>query len=89
MTDQEHYDNKKKAALSAKKAKGILEKVISMIEADEYCPEIIQQVDAVKGLLNASKKVLLVGHLDHCLANKLKEDGPKTTKELLKIFDLQ
>ncbi|OGJ48286.1 hypothetical protein A2229_04085, partial [Candidatus Peregrinibacteria bacterium RIFOXYA2_FULL_33_7] len=46
----------------AKQAKGTLETVISMIEQNKYCPEIIQQADSVIGLLKTVKKDLLSGH---------------------------
>ena len=64
--------------LAAKKAKGTLDKVYKMIEDDKYCPDIIQQVDAVMGLLRATKKNLLAGHLDHCLAEKLQTNKKQT-----------
>ena len=79
---------KEKSLLAAKKAQGTLNKVIEMIENDKYCPDIIQQVDAVIGSLKSVKKHLLNGHLDHCLENKLKEDRSKTIAELVRIFDL-
>jgi hypothetical protein NreA len=80
---------KHKAALSVKKAKGILEKVQLMIEKDTYCPNVIQQIDAVRGLLTSAKKTLLIGHIDHCLENQLKSDKPKAVEELVRIFDLK
>jgi DNA-binding FrmR family transcriptional regulator len=79
---------KHKAALSVKKAKGILEKVLLMIESDTYCPNVIQQIDAVRGLLTSAKKTLLIGHLDHCLENRLKANKPEAVEELIRIFDL-
>jgi DNA-binding FrmR family transcriptional regulator len=89
MNDKQHFENKQKAALSVRKARGAIDKILSQIEEDAYCPEIIQQISAAKGLLDSAKKTLLVGHLDHCLIEKMNEDSPRTTKELLKIFDLQ
>jgi DNA-binding FrmR family transcriptional regulator len=89
MDHEHHFCNKQKAALSAKKAKGIIEKVIAMIEDDTYCPEVIQQIDAVKGLLDSAKKTLLVGHLDYCLEDKLKQNKAQAVTELIKIFNLQ
>lgn len=80
---------KQKAALSIKKAKGILEKVQNMVESDKYCPDVIQQIDAVRGLLTSAKKTLLIGHIDHCLENQLKTDKQKAVEELIKIFDLK
>jgi DNA-binding FrmR family transcriptional regulator len=79
---------KQEAELSAKKAIGTLNKVLSMIEEDKYCPEIIQQVDAVIGLLQSTKKNLLAGHLDTCLEERLHNDKKGTIAELLKIFSL-
>jgi DNA-binding FrmR family transcriptional regulator len=79
---------KEKSVLSAKKAQGIVNKVISMIEEDKYCPEVIQQIDAAIGLLNSTKKSLLKGHLDHCLEINLKQSKEKTIDELLKIYSL-
>lgn len=81
-------ERQQKAALSVKKASGITSKVLTMIEEDKYCPEIIQQIDAVIGLLNSSKKTLLENHLNECLEMKLHENRDKTIQELLKIFSL-
>lgn len=84
----ERKQNKNKAALSIKKSLGTLTKILQMVEEDEYCPDIIQQVDAAIGLLKSSKKTLLKGHLSHCIEDKLKENKPKAIEELIKIFDL-
>lgn len=80
--------NKAKAHKMAKQARGTLEAVISMIEGDNYCPEIIQQTDSIIGLLKSVKKTLLAGHLDTCVLEKLKQDKEKTILELLKIYNL-
>lgn len=74
--------------LSTKKSVGVTNKVMQMIETDEYCPDVIQQIDAAIGLLQSAKKTLLMGHLDHCLADNIKQNKDKTIKELIRIFDL-
>lgn len=86
-----HEDNvsKHKALLSVKKALGTTNKISNMIEEDRYCPEIIQQIDAVIGLLSSTKKTLLRSHLDTCLEDNIKEDRNKAIDELVKIFDLK
>lgn len=81
-------EEKKKAELSTKKAIGTLNKVLKMTEEDQYCPDIIQQIDASIGLLKSAKKNLLYGHLDHCLEMKLKENKEDAVQELIRIFDL-
>jgi len=89
MTDLEHHQNKQKAAIAVKKAAGTTTKIINLIEKDEYCPNIIQQIDAAIGLLQASKKTLLKGHLNHCLEDNLKKDKTNAIEELIRIFDLK
>jgi DNA-binding FrmR family transcriptional regulator len=85
------YDNpdRQKALLAIKKAQGNLNKVHEMTVDDKYCPDIIQQIDAVVGLLKSAKKNLLTGHLDHCLEVKIKENKQQTVEELLRILDLK
>ena len=56
-------DNKNKSLKFSKQALGTLNKVVEMIQEDRYCPEVIQQVDSVIGLLKAAKRELLAGHL--------------------------
>lgn len=71
-----------------KQAQGTLLKVIQMIEDGSYCPETIQQIDSVIGLLKSAKRDLLSGHLDSCLVERLNKDKESTIKELVKIYNL-
>jgi DNA-binding FrmR family transcriptional regulator len=80
--------NKQKSLKCAKQAQGTLSKVVEMVEADRYCPEIIQQVDSVIGLLKTAKRELLAGHLDTCVAHQLIDNKKKAIDELLKIYNL-
>lgn len=72
----------------ARQSAGTLQKVLSMIEENEYCPDIIQQIDSVIGLLKSSRKELLTGHLGHCLEKNISRDKQKTIDELLKIYSI-
>jgi DNA-binding FrmR family transcriptional regulator len=89
MNHEELIKNKQKSSLSIKKAQGTISKILQMIEDDKYCPDIIQQIDAVIGLLKSSKRTLLKGHLDHCLEDKLNENRKNAIEELIKILDLK
>lgn len=71
-----------------KQARGTFEKVISMIESDTYCPEVMQQVDSVIGLLKSAKREILSGHLDSCVVKRMKENKTAAIEELLKIYNL-
>lgn len=88
LMKQQLAAQKTKSLKLAKQARGTFEKVLVMIENDTYCPEIIQQVDSVIGLLKSVKKELLAGHLDTCAVKQLKENKDKAIKELLKIYNL-
>lgn len=79
---------KVKALKCASQAQGTLGKVSEMILADRYCPEIIQQLDSVIGLLKTAKRELLAGHLDTCVAHQMAENKEKAIEELIKIYNL-
>jgi DNA-binding FrmR family transcriptional regulator len=79
---------KAKALKCSRQAQGTILKVIEMIDKDNYCPEVIQQVDSVIGLLRSAKKELLSGHLDTCVAREINANKEKAIKELLKIYNL-
>lgn len=80
---------KTKALKLSKSASSTLAKVQTMISEDKYCPEIIQQLNSVSGLLEAVKKELLAGHLNHCFEKKLSENKEQTINEILQIFSLK
>lgn len=77
-----------KTLTCAKQAQGTLVKVITMIEEGRYCPDIIQQADSVIGLLKTAKRELLAGHLDTCVAARMKENKKAAIDELIKIYNL-
>lgn len=68
---------------------GSVAKIPEMIDGGRYCPDIIQQIDSVVGLLHSARKELLKGHLESCLAERLKTDKEGSIKELLKIYNMQ
>lgn len=80
--------DKVKARKLARQAAGLLAKVNEMIESDKYCPDILQQVEAVIGSLASVKRELLKGHLHHCLEHKIKDNREQTIKELMRIYHL-
>lgn len=88
MTTHNSQKNQK-AVIATKKAKSLMDKVLLMIDEDKYCIDIIQQVDAVLGLLKSTKNSLLRDHLEHCLEHKIKENKQKTVEELLQIYSIK
>lgn len=51
-----------------KTARGHLEAVIRMVEADSYCPDVMKQLSAVQGSLERASRVVLRNHLETCVA---------------------
>ena len=70
-------------------ASGSLSKVSTMVVEGRYCPEVIQQIDSVVGLLHSVRKELLKDHLETCLALQVKNDKEGAVKELMKIYNMK
>lgn len=81
---------KSKAITATKKALGQLKKVQAMIEDDEYCIDVIQQIRAVEGLLASISSTALDSHLHTCgeraFASKDKKAQEKIIQELITAF---
>ncbi len=71
------------------KAAGQLDTVLKMSEADRYCMDIIQQNNAVIGLLQQANNLILESHLRTCgasLASKSAQTRDRFIKEILRAF---
>jgi len=87
--EHKHGEVNDKSMKLVNMAGGSLSKASMMIIEGRYCPEVIQQIDSVIGLLHSARRELLKGHLESCLAEKLKTDKAGAVKELLKIYNMQ
>ena len=56
-----------------KTARGHLEGVIRMVDDDAYCPDVMKQLSAVQGLLEATSREVLRHHLTTCVATAMQE----------------
>jgi len=73
--------------LRLKRATGHLNKVISMIEAEESCLQISQQLYAVVKALIEAKKTIIHDHIEHCLDQKnITNNNLKEFKEIAKYL---
>ena len=73
---------KEKTLVNFKKAKTSLEKIITMVEDDRYCIDIMQQNLAVIGLLRSAHQMLMEGHLDSCFRSALDSGNGKKKQEM-------
>jgi DNA-binding FrmR family transcriptional regulator len=84
---------KKDSALTNfKKTKSLLEKIIEMLENDEYCIDIMQQNLAAIGLLKSAHQSLMEDHLHNCFAKAINSKQEKKklemVEEILKVTKL-
>ena len=74
---------KAETLVNFKKARSHIEKIIKMIETDEYCIDIMQQNLAVIGLLKSAHQMLMEGHLNSCFKNAMKSGKEKKQQEMI------
>ena len=70
-----------------RRANGHLSSVISMIEQEQPCLNIAQQLLAVEKAIAQAKKALIQDHIDHCL-NHMVEGSTRTKGQSLDEFKL-
>ena len=56
-----------------KTARGHLDGIVRMVERDAYCPDVMKQLAAVQGMLEATSRVVLRNHLETCVATAMQE----------------
>lgn len=68
-------------------SRGHLEKVISMVESDTYCIDVMHQMQAVESGLKETGNLLLENHLKSCVADAISQ-GKKdeAISEIMQVF---
>lgn len=66
---------------------GHLKKVISMVESDEYCIDILHQSQAIQKALKESDNLMLENHLQKCATDAIRGgDSKKAIAEVMEVF---
>lgn len=69
-------------------ASGHLKKVIKMIEAGQYCVDIVHQSIAVQAALKKADEVVLKNHLETCVSESIKNgEGKKAIGEIMEVLE--
>ena len=75
-----------------KTVQGHLKGVIRMVEDDEYCIDVIRQIQAVEAALNKVSAQILENHLNSCVTTAIKGNNPKererVLKEITEVFEM-
>jgi DNA-binding FrmR family transcriptional regulator len=81
-------DTKQSILHRLKITRGHLDKVISMVENNEYCINVLHQSQAVQSALKQTDGVILKSHLENCVVINIKSgDSEKTIEEIMKVFE--
>lgn len=75
--------HKQSIIISFKKARSLLDTIITMVEQDEYCVDIMQQNLAAIGLLKSAHEQVMKDHLETCFVEGVQKGGAKKQKELI------
>ena len=68
-------------------ARGHLEKVITMVESDGYCIDVLHQMQAVEKGLSETGNLLLENHLEKCVADSMRNgQTKKAISEVMEVF---
>jgi DNA-binding FrmR family transcriptional regulator len=70
-------NTKKKILHRYQIARGHLEKVVSMLEHDAYCIDIVHQSLAVQAALRKADNEVLKNHLETCVSESIREGKSK------------
>lgn len=74
---------KKNLTTRLNRIEGQIRGIKGMIEKDVYCDDVITQISAVQSALNGVSKLLLEGHLKHCVVERVQEGDQEVVDELL------
>ncbi len=87
-----HLDQKLKtrAIHRAKIIKGQMDGLIKAIEAEVYCPTLLEQSLAIQRSLKSLDAFLLENHLKSHVTHQIKHEGQeeKAVKELIRVYTL-
>lgn len=82
-----HYEDVKvKAQKRINIIKGQLDGLQRMIEADEYCVDLLNQSLAIQNSLRSLDSVLFERHLETHVSEQFRSDPEKAISELMTLF---
>lgn len=79
---------KKKLKVRLNRIEGQIKGIHNMIEKDAYCDDILNQISSVRAALGGVSKLILEGHLKHCVVDEIKAGKEeKIIEELIHTLD--
>jgi len=82
-----HRDNKDELLKRLKRVEGQVRGIARMVEGDEYCVDILNQITAVRAALGKIGLIILEGHVRGCVVRGAKNaDEDAMVTELLDVI---
>lgn len=71
-----------------KTARGHLDAIVSMVDQDAYCLEVLRQLSAVRSALDRAGRIELRHHLQHCFVEAMRTgDEEPAVLELMETLE--
>lgn len=84
MTEHRHYhspEEKKRQLTRISRIIGHLEHVKKMIEADEDCSDVLNQLSAVRSAIRGLGKEIINEHISHCICHAVEDGDSKAIED--------
>jgi DNA-binding FrmR family transcriptional regulator len=79
--------HKENLLLRLGRIEGQIRGISRMVEEEQYCVDILNQILAVRSALNSVGQILLEGHIRGCVTEAIKSDhGEESINELLEAI---
>lgn len=76
------------ALQNLKTCRGQMDGIIRMLDEGRYCIDVSNQIMAAQALLKKSNKLILQGHMKHCMTDAIKNGNVEDKiKEISSILD--
>jgi DNA-binding FrmR family transcriptional regulator len=78
---------KRDAIMRLRTVRGHLDAVLTMVEAERYCPELMKQIAALQASLEKVNRILLRNHLETCVSEAIQTGkGREKIDELIEAL---
>ncbi|TGK36423.1 metal-sensitive transcriptional repressor [Leptospira gomenensis] len=84
-----HSDPKVKENLNLrlKKIEGQIRGIQGMIDREEYCDDVLNQLSSVRSALDGVSKTLLKSHIQTCVVERFKQNDSEILGEFMTTMD--
>lgn len=87
-SNDETVYGRRQSAPSAQKIIGQVQAIDRMVDEDVPCEDILAQINAAKSALHGCGKVVLEGHIKHCVRDGIEHgDADKTIENFTKAVE--